>query len=90
MSVEQIEATIEAMSPSERQKFARWFDAHRHELIGEADDFAVTDGQQAELLGRKKAFLADPSIAEPWAGTPEKIRQHLHARRTKKAAASRR
>jgi hypothetical protein len=86
MSVEQIEATIESMSASERRKFARWFDAHRHELIDEADDFALTEGQQTELLRRKDAFLADPGMAEPWAGTPEKIRQHLHARRTKKAA----
>jgi len=90
MSVEQLEATIEAMSASERRKFARWFDSRRHELIGETDDFALTAGQQTELVRRKSAFLANPEIAEPWAGTPEKIRQHLHARRTKKAAASRR
>ena len=90
MSVEQLEATIESLSTSERRKFARWFDAHRHELTGEADDFALTKGQQAELLRRKNSFLANPEMAEPWAGTPEKIRQHLHARRTKKAAASRR
>ena len=90
MSVEQIEATIEAMSASERQKFARWFDAHRHKLIGEAESFEITKAQQGELLRRKDAFLANPGMAEPWAGTPEKIRQHLHARRTKKAAASRR
>lgn len=88
MSVEQIEATIESMSASERKKFARWFDAHRHELIGETDDFELSEEQQAEILRRRDAFLADPSIAEPWAGTPEKIHQHLHARRTKKAAAS--
>lgn len=88
MSVEQIEASIESMSASERKKFVRWFDEHRRELIDEDDDFALTGEQQAELLRRKEAFLADPSIAEPWAGTPEKIHQHLHARRTRKAAAS--
>jgi len=90
MSAEQVEAAIEAMPVKERRKFARWFDAHRHELIDAADDFALTGEQRAELLSRKKAFLADPSIAEPWAGTPEKIRQHLHARRAKKTSTSRR
>jgi hypothetical protein len=90
MSVEQIEATIESMSASERKKFACWFDEHRRELIDEADDFALTGEQQAELLRRKEAFLADPSIAEPWAGTPEKIHQHLHARRAQKTSARRR
>ncbi len=88
MSVEQIEAIIESMSASERLKFVRWFDEHRRELIGEADDFELSEEQQAEVLRRRDAFLAEPSIAEPWAGTPEKIHQHLHDRRTKKAAAS--
>lgn len=88
MSVEQIGASIESMSASERQKFARWFDEHRHGLIGGAEDFELSQEQQAEILRRRDAFLADPSIAEPWAGTPEKIHQHLHARRTRKAAAS--
>jgi len=88
MSVEQIEATIESMSESERRELARWFDAHRHELLGEGDEFELSAEQQTEVLRRRDAFLANPSLAEPWAGTPEAIHQHLHARRAQKAAAS--
>jgi hypothetical protein len=62
MSVEQIEATIESMSASERQKFARWFDEHRHELIG--DSGAVTDdltaAQKTELLRRRQEYDEHP------------------------------
>lgn len=88
MSVKQLESAVAALSPDERRKFFHWLDDHRHELVEEADDFALTAEQKAELLRRKESFLADPSLAEPWAGTPEKIHQHLHARRAQKASAS--
>jgi hypothetical protein len=90
MSVEQLEATIRALPPAERRQFADWFDDHRQDLLGETEDFELSTEQQAEILRRRDAFLADPSLAEPWAGTPEQIHQHLHARRTQKAAASNR
>jgi hypothetical protein len=62
MSVEQIEATIESMSASERKKFVRWFDNHRHELIGESaaapDD--LSEAQKAELLRRRREYDEHP------------------------------
>jgi putative addiction module component (TIGR02574 family) len=89
MSVKQLESAIAALPPNERREFIHWLDDHRHELVDEADDFALTAEQKAELLRRRKAFLADPSIAGPWEGTPEKIHQHLHARRAQKTSGSR-
>lgn len=59
MSVEQIEATIEAMPVSERRKFARWFDAHRDELLA-ADDFELSDAQKQELLHRRREYDEHP------------------------------
>jgi hypothetical protein len=59
-------------------------------LKGEADGFVLMGAQKTELLRRKEAFLANPTIAEPWEGTPEKIRRHLHARRAQKAASNHR
>ena len=57
---------------------------HLAELLGETKG-ELSEGQEAEILRRREAFLADPSIAEPWEGTAERIPQHLHARRTQKA-----
>lgn len=89
MSVEQLESKIRELSLEERRQFADWFDDHRAELIDE-NDFELSEEQKAEILRRKKEFLTNPSIAEPWEGTAEKIHQHLHARRAKKTASSRR
>jgi len=90
MSVKQLESAVAALPPNERLKFIHWLDDHRHELVDEADDFALTAKQKTELMRRKESFLANPSMAEPWEGTPEKIHQHLHARRAQKASSSRR
>ena len=73
-----------------RRKFARWFDDQRQEWFGETGEFELSEEQAAELLRRKREFLADPAIAEPWEGTAERIRQHLQARRAEKTAAGRR
>jgi hypothetical protein len=62
MSVEQIEATIESMSMSERQKLARWFDEHRHVLLPE-----IETAQQAEVLTRLAETDAHPELLEPFA-----------------------
>ena len=65
MSVEQIEATIESMSASERRKFVLWFDQHRHELIGEAED--ISPAVRAELELRLKEMDEHPEMLEPFA-----------------------
>jgi hypothetical protein len=87
MSVEQIEASIESMSASERLKFVRWFDEHRHELVDQADDFALSDEQRAELLRRRAEALAHPELLEPWEGTTQKLRTQLNEIRRQKAQA---
>ena len=59
MSVEQIEATIEAMPVSERQEFARWFDEHRNKLLTDApEDFS--EEQKTELLRRRQEYDEHP------------------------------
>ena len=64
MSVEQIEASIESMPVSERQKFVRWFDEHRHELIGAAEN--VSPAVRAELELRLKEMDEHPELLEPF------------------------
>lgn len=64
MSVEQIEATIESMSGSERRKFVRWFDEHRHELIGEADE--ISPAVRTELELRLKEMDEHPEMLAPF------------------------
>lgn len=87
MSLEQLESAILGLPPAERWRLAEWFEDHLAELLGETGD-ELSEEQKAEILRRRDAFLADPSIAEPWEGTAERIRQHLHARRAQKAASS--
>jgi len=74
MSLEQLESAIVALPPEERWRLAQWFEEHLDELLGEGD---LSEDQKTEILRRREAFLADPSIAEPWEGTAERIRQHL-------------
>jgi len=85
MSLEQLESAIVALPPEERWRLAEWFEEHLDDLLGEGD---LSEEQKAEILRRREAFLAEASIAEPWEGTAERIRQHLHARRAQKAASS--
>jgi putative addiction module component (TIGR02574 family) len=87
MSLEQLESAILGLSPEERWRLAEWFEQHLAELLGDAEG-ELSEEQKAEILRRREAFLADPSIAEPWEGTAERIRQHLHARRAQKVAPS--
>jgi len=87
MSLEQLESAILALPSEERWRLAEWFAEHLGELLGDSEE-ELSEGQKAEILRRREAFLTDPSIAEPWEGTAERIRQHLHARRAQKAASS--
>jgi len=60
MSVEQIEATIRALAPQERRQLVGWLDDHRHELVDEAGDFELSNGQKAELLRRRREYDEQP------------------------------
>lgn len=86
MSVEQIEATIEAMPVSERRKFVHWFDRHRHELLPE-----VETAQQAEVLTRLAETDANPELLEPFeeADLERMIQETVNAH-AKKSSAGRR
>ena len=64
MSVEQIEASLAAMPVSERLEFARWFDAHRHELL--PDTSGVSPEVRTELELRLKEMDEHPERLEPF------------------------
>ncbi len=64
MSVEQIEASIQALPPTERAQLVQWFDEHRHELVGQAD--GVSPEVRAELKLRLKEMDEHPELLEPF------------------------
>ena len=61
MSVEQLESAIKALPPEERERFAGWFDEHRHELIRRQK---VEEAQQREILNRLHEIEAHPESLE--------------------------
>jgi hypothetical protein len=64
MSVEQLEATLLKLPPADRAAFASWFDAHRHELVGGADD--ISPAVHDELALRLKEIDEHPENLEPF------------------------
>lgn len=87
MSVEQVEATIESMSASDRRKFTAWFDQHRHELLGEADD--VSPGVRDELELRLKEIDEHPEMLVPFEEEDlERMFQDIATAHAKKSPAS--
>jgi len=83
MSVEQLEITIERLPVSERKQFARWFDAHRHELIPEMEA-----ARQSEVLSRLAETGLNPAVLETFeeADLERMIREAAHARTQKTTA----
>jgi len=63
MSVEQLESAIKALPPEERERFAGWFDEHRHELVRRQK---VEEAQQREILNRLHEIENNPEILEPF------------------------
>jgi hypothetical protein len=63
MSVEQLESAIKALAPEERERFAGWFDDHRHELIHRQK---VEEAQQREILNRLREIQTNPEMLEPF------------------------
>jgi hypothetical protein len=88
MSVEQLESAIKALPPEERERFADWFDDHRHELVRQRN---VDEAQQAEVLARLHETDANPETLKPFekADLERMIRDATHAS-AKKARARRR
>ena len=94
MSVKELERQIRALPRRKLERFSQWFDAYRQQA--EADKALNDDGQddlseeqRQEILRRRAAYLADPSIATPWEGTSERLRKQLRARRRQKTSGSR-
>ena len=89
MSVQESEERVQALTPEELTRFSEWFDAYMRTVpLAEDDESEVdlSEEQKQEILRRRAAYLADPSIAVPWEGTTERILQHLNERRRRKAA----
>ena len=63
MSVEQIEASIRALPPAERVRFSEWFENHRAELLGQADD--ASPAVRDELVLRLREIDEHPEILIP-------------------------
>ena len=64
MSVEQIEASIRALTPPERARFAEWFEIHRDELVSDAE--AVSPAVRDELELRLKEMNEHPEMLQPF------------------------
>lgn len=79
MSVEQLESAIKALPPEERERFAGWFDDHRHELVRRRE---IDDAQQREVLARLEEVRANPDSLEPF--EEEDLEQMLRDVATKK------
>jgi hypothetical protein len=60
MSVEQLEAAIEALTPDERRKLAHWFDDQRHKLIPDEVGDGLSEIQRVELLKRRREYDEHP------------------------------
>jgi hypothetical protein len=61
MSVEQPESALKALLPEQRERFAGWFDDHRHELIRRRK---VENDQQREVLTRLHETDSNPQTLE--------------------------
>jgi hypothetical protein len=66
MSVEQLESAIKALPPEDRERFAGWFDDHRHELISRKK---IEDAQQREVLRRLHEAETNPDTLEAFEET---------------------
>ncbi len=86
MSVEQIEASIRALSAPERARLVRWLDDHRHELVAEADE--VSPEVRAELELRLREVEEHPEMLEPFEekDLDRMFEEFAHARAQKASA----
>ena len=93
MSVQELEKQVQTLPPGELARFSQWFDNYRGTVMGEAlteewpDD--LSEEQKQEIILRRAAYLADPSVATPWEGTAERLIEQLRARRRQEAAFNR-
>ncbi len=90
MSVSELEKHVRSLDAKQLRRFVRWFDAYRQEAspAGAEDDRLedLSEAQKQEILRRRAAYLADPSIATPWAGTAPRLLKQLRERRRQKTS----
>lgn len=77
VSVEQLESAFLRLNADERQRLALWFEENRRELLGDEGD-ELSEEQENEVLRRRDLAAAQPELLEPWKGTIERLREHLH------------
>jgi len=85
MSVEQLESAIAALPPEERERFAGWFDEHRHELVRRQK---VEEAQQQEILNRLHEIEKSPEILEAF--EENELERLIHDVTSKKTSPPRR
>ncbi len=90
MTVKELENQVQALPPDRLALFGEWFDAYREAALEEASaevgGVALSEDQKAEVLRRRAAYLADPSLASPWEGTADRLIEQLRGRRQKAGA----
>jgi len=94
MSVKELEKKIRALPRHRLERFGEWFDAFRGQAAPsrapeDKPEERLGGEQKQEVLRRRAAYLANPSIATPWEGTADRLLKQLRARRRQKAPANR-
>ena len=91
MNVKELEQQVRSLPAPQLKRFSQWFDDYRQQSpsspasVNSEDDLSAK--QKEEILLRRAAYLADPSIATPWEGAPERLIKQLRARRRQKTPA---
>ena len=87
--MEQIEASIRALTPPERARFAEWFEIHRAELVPDADE--ISPAVRDEVEQRLKEMDMHPEMLQPFEEEDlERMIQKAADAHAKKSSASRR
>ena len=94
MSVKELERQVRALPRRQMERFGQWFDDYReqaHSALGLNENWEedLTAAQKQEILRRRAAYLADPSIATPWEGTTDRLIKQLRVRRRQKTSTRR-
>ena len=63
MSLEQIEQSVLKLSEKDRQRFVRWMDDHRHEIL--PDEGEMSEDVRREILRRSDELRENPGLAQP-------------------------
>jgi hypothetical protein len=89
----ELKKQVQALPPNELERFSQWFDTYRETSLlatpAEPRPEDLSEEQKEEILRRRAAYLADPSMATPWTGTAERLLDQLRARRRQKASPGR-